>query len=116
MRYALIDSDAMRQKIAVTPQEAQRYFEENREQYATPEEVQASHILLKTDGKDDAAVKKQAEDVLAKLKAAPTSPSSRRGSRRTGQRRQGRRPRLLRSGRDGEGVRATRRSRWSPDR
>ncbi len=28
----------------------------------------ASHILLKTEGKDDAAVKKQAEDLLAKVK------------------------------------------------
>jgi hypothetical protein len=29
----------------------------------------ASHILLKTQGKDDAAVKKQAEDLLAKAKS-----------------------------------------------
>ena len=38
-------------------------------QYSTPEQVRASHILLKTEGKDDAAVKKQAEDLLAKVKA-----------------------------------------------
>jgi parvulin-like peptidyl-prolyl isomerase len=30
--------------------------------------VRASHILLKTEGKDDAAVKKQAEDLLAQIK------------------------------------------------
>ena len=30
--------------------------------------MRASHILLKTEGKDDAAVKKQAEDLLAKVK------------------------------------------------
>ena len=31
--------------------------------------MRASHILLKTEGKEDAAVKKQAEDLLAKVKA-----------------------------------------------
>ena len=35
---------------------------------STPEQVRASHILLKTEGKDDAAVKKQAEDLLAQIK------------------------------------------------
>src|SRR4029079_13954738 len=40
----------------------------NIQQYSTPEQVRASHILLKTEGKDDAAVKKQAEDLLAQLK------------------------------------------------
>ncbi len=49
-------------------QDVQRYYEDNKQQYATPEQVRASHILLKTEGKDDAAVKKQAEDLLAKVK------------------------------------------------
>ena len=39
-----------------------------KQQYSTPEQVRASHILLKTEGKDDAAVKKQAEELLAKVK------------------------------------------------
>jgi peptidyl-prolyl cis-trans isomerase D len=47
----------------------QRAYEDNRQQYSTPEQVRASHILLKTEGKDDAAVKKQAEEILAKVKA-----------------------------------------------
>ena len=37
--------------------------------YSTPEQIRASHILFKTEGKDEAAVKKQAEAVLAKVKA-----------------------------------------------
>ena len=49
-------------------QDVQRYYEDNQQQYSTPEQVRASHILLKTEGKDDAAVKKQAEDLLAKVK------------------------------------------------
>ena len=68
IKYALIDQDAIRKNIAVSPQDAQRYYEEHRAEYSTPEEVQASHILLKTEGKDDAAVKKEADDLLAKLK------------------------------------------------
>ena len=55
-------------RTQVSPQDVQRYYEDNQQQYSTPEQVRASHILLKTEGKDDAAVKKQAEDLLAKVK------------------------------------------------
>jgi peptidyl-prolyl cis-trans isomerase D len=68
IKYALIDIQALRQRTTVSPQDVQRYYDDNREQYSTPEQVQASHILLKTEGKDDAAVKKQAEEILAKVK------------------------------------------------
>ena len=68
IRYALVDTQALRSRITVSPQDVQRYYEENEAQYSTPEQVRASHILLKTEGKDDAAVKKQAEDLLAKVK------------------------------------------------
>jgi len=37
--------------------------------YSTPEQIRASHILFKLEGKDEAAVTKQAEAVLAKVKA-----------------------------------------------
>jgi peptidyl-prolyl cis-trans isomerase D len=69
IKYALIDLQAIRQRTNVTPQDVQRYYEDNRQTFSTPEKVQASHILIKTEGKDDAAVKKQAEEVLAKVKA-----------------------------------------------
>jgi peptidyl-prolyl cis-trans isomerase D len=68
IKYALIDLQSLRQRTTVSAQDVQRYYEENKQQYSTPEQVRASHILLKTEGKDDAAVKKQAEDVLAKVK------------------------------------------------
>ena len=68
IKYALIDLQAIRQRTSVSAQDVQRYYDDNQQQYATPEQVRASHILLKTEGKDDAAVKKQAEDVLAKVK------------------------------------------------
>jgi peptidyl-prolyl cis-trans isomerase D len=68
IKYALIDLQGIRQRTTVSAQDVQRYYEDNQQQYSTPEQVRASHILLKTEGKDDAAVKKQAEDVLAKVK------------------------------------------------
>ena len=68
VKYALVDMQAMRNRTQVSPQDIERAYEDNQQQYSTPEQVRASHILLKTEGKDDAAVKKQAEDLLAKVK------------------------------------------------
>jgi peptidyl-prolyl cis-trans isomerase D len=68
IKYALIDLQGIRQRTSVSAQDVQRYYDDNQQQYSTPEQVRASHILLKTEGKDDAAVKKQAEEVLAKVK------------------------------------------------
>ena len=51
------------------PADVERAYNDNIEQYSTPEQVRASHILLKTEGKDDAAVKAKAEDVLKQAKA-----------------------------------------------
>jgi peptidyl-prolyl cis-trans isomerase D len=69
VRYLTIDQEALRQRATVTGQQIERTYNDNIQQYSTPEQVRASHILLKTEGKDDAAVKKQAEELLAKIKA-----------------------------------------------
>src|SRR5687767_7817443 len=68
VRYALVDVQALRERTQVSAQDVQRYYEDNQQQYSAPEQVKASHILLKTEGKDDAAVKKLAEDLAAKAK------------------------------------------------
>ena len=68
IRYALVDTNALRQQTQVAAADVKRYYDDNASQYSTPEQMRASHILLKTEGKDDAAVKKQAEDLLAKAK------------------------------------------------
>ena len=68
VKYAVLDLQAIRNRTQVSAQDVQRYYEDNEAQFSTPEQVRASHILLKTEGKDDAAVKKQAEDLLAKVK------------------------------------------------
>jgi len=68
IRYLLIDVDAMRAKVTLPPADIERAYNNQIEQYTTPEQVRASHILLKTEGKDDAAVKAKAEDLLKQAK------------------------------------------------
>jgi peptidyl-prolyl cis-trans isomerase D len=68
VKYALIDVDAMRAKTVVSAQDIERAYNSGIDQYTTPEQVRASHILLKTEGKDDAAVKAKAEEVLKQAK------------------------------------------------
>ena len=68
VRYLTIDQEGLRARATVTGQQIERAYNENIQQYSTPEQARASHILLKTEGKDDAVVKKQAEDLLAQLK------------------------------------------------
>lgn len=69
VRYLLIDVDAMRQKVVVPPADVERAYNNQIEQYTTPEQVRASHVLLKTEGKDDAAVKAKAEELLKQARA-----------------------------------------------
>jgi peptidyl-prolyl cis-trans isomerase D len=69
IRYLLLDVDAMRAKVVVPASDIEKAYNNNIEQYTTPEQVRASHILLKTEGKDDAAVKARAEDVLKQARA-----------------------------------------------
>jgi peptidyl-prolyl cis-trans isomerase D len=69
IRYLLIDVDALRTKTVVPPADIERSYNENIDQYSTPEQVRASHILLKTEGKDQAAVRAKAEELLKQAKA-----------------------------------------------
>ena len=64
IRYLLIDVEALRGKTVVPASDIEREYNNNSEQYTTPEQVRASHILLKTEGKDDASVKARAEALL----------------------------------------------------
>jgi peptidyl-prolyl cis-trans isomerase D len=68
IKYLLLDRDQARLKITVPPGDIQRYYNDNIQQFQTPEQIKASHILFKTEGKDEAAVRKQAETVLQQAK------------------------------------------------
>lgn len=69
VKYVLIDVDSLRAKITVSPEDLERAYQENIVAKAGPEEVRASHILFRTEGKDEAAVKARAEEILARAKA-----------------------------------------------
>ena len=69
IRYLLIDIDAVRAKVTIPPADVERAYNNGIDQYTTPEQVRASHILLKTEGKDDAAVKAKAEEILTQARA-----------------------------------------------
>jgi peptidyl-prolyl cis-trans isomerase D len=69
IRYLLIDIDAVRTKVTIPPADVERAYNNGIDQYTTPEQVRASHILLKTEGKDDAAVKTKAEEILKQARA-----------------------------------------------
>ncbi len=69
IRYVLADADALKAHVVVPPGDVEKYYRENTQMFSTPEQVRASHILLKTEGKDDAAVKARAEALLKQVKA-----------------------------------------------
>ena len=69
IKYALLNVDQVRQTIAVPEAEIAAFYQQNLSQYQTPAQVRASHILFKTEGKDEKAVQAKAEEVLKMIKA-----------------------------------------------
>ena len=69
VRILLLDRDQAQAKTIVPAGDVQRYYNDNIALYQTPEQIRASHILLTTAGKDETAVRKQAEDLLKQARA-----------------------------------------------
>jgi peptidyl-prolyl cis-trans isomerase D len=90
IRFIALDVQSLREKVVVLPQDVERSYNSGIEQYSTPEQVRASHILLKTEGKDEDAVRAQAQKVLAEARAGAdfaalaTKYSEDEGSKATG--------------------------------
>lgn len=68
----LIDKQVV-EKISVTEQDSQTYYDTHPDAFKQPEQIKASHILVKVDPKDDPAKKEEAhkkiESVQEKLKS-----------------------------------------------
>ncbi len=62
-------STALRAASRPTAREVERSYDDSIELYSTPEQVRASHILLKTAGKKEDEVKAKAEQILKDVKA-----------------------------------------------
>jgi peptidyl-prolyl cis-trans isomerase D len=69
IKYALLEVETVRQTVQVPDADVEAFYNQNKAQYSTEGRVRASHILLKTEGKDDATVKAKAEALLAQAKA-----------------------------------------------
>ncbi|MGH9386228.1 MAG: SurA N-terminal domain-containing protein [Vicinamibacterales bacterium] len=69
IKYAQVIVDQVRATIEAPENEIAAFYQQNLQQYQTAAQVRASHVLFKTEGKDEAAVKTAAEAVLAKAKA-----------------------------------------------
>ncbi len=76
--YTMLDSAKIASEVQVTPEDIQSYYNQHRDEYRVPEQVNVRHILIKTpppgpDGKIDQAAeqaaKAKAEDVLKQVKA-----------------------------------------------
>lgn len=74
--YVVFSADALADKINPTAAEVKRYYEEHLGEFSTQEQRQASHILIsvatQASEADKQAAKKQAEQLLADVKAAPS--------------------------------------------
>jgi peptidyl-prolyl cis-trans isomerase D len=69
MKYALVDVDRVRPSITVPDADVEAFYKQNQQQYTTPAQARASHILFKTEGKDENPVRIEAEAVLKRAKA-----------------------------------------------
>ena len=68
IRFLAVDLQALREQVVVSPQDIERAYNDSIDQYSIPEQVRASHILLQTEGQDEAAVRQQAEAILAETR------------------------------------------------
>jgi peptidyl-prolyl cis-trans isomerase D len=69
IRYALVDVSQVREQVTVPEADIEAFYKQNNAQYSSPEQIRASHILLKTEGKDEAAVKAQADALLKRIRS-----------------------------------------------
>ena len=109
VRYLLVDIDALRAKV-VDPGGRHRARVQRRHPAVFDARTDPCEPhLLRTEGKDEAAVKAEAEDLLKQARAgADFAELATQAFRRRGEREERRGPRLFRPGPDGAGVRSGR--------
>src|SRR6266850_5282066 len=78
LRYVVLETAKVEAQTQVTPEDLQAYYDQHRDEFRVPEQVNVRHILIKTplpgpDGKVDAKgaeeARKKAEDVLKQIKS-----------------------------------------------
>lgn len=70
--YLKIDPATVRERVEISEREIESYYKEHRDDYATPEEVHARHILIKVDSdaeeEEREAARERAEEILKRLR------------------------------------------------
>ncbi len=69
IKFVRVNPAELATTIKVSKEDVERNYNAQLGKYTTPEQIRASHILLTTEGKDDATVRAQAEKVQKEAKA-----------------------------------------------
>jgi len=70
VQYLWVSHKSEKNKVQIPEQKLKEFYDQKKARFSKPEQVRARHILLKTgEGKDEAAVLKQAQELVAKLRA-----------------------------------------------
>jgi peptidyl-prolyl cis-trans isomerase D len=69
IKFVRVNPAEIATTLKVSKEDVERNYNAQLGKYTTPEQIRASHILLTTDGKDEAAVRTQAEQVLKEAKS-----------------------------------------------
>ncbi len=71
VEYVVLSPDTIGGNVKITEEQVKNYYEQNKARYGTEEQRRASHILIAAEGSDKAGARKQAEEILVKVKANP---------------------------------------------
>ncbi len=71
VEYVVLSPETISGNVTITEEAAKNYYDQNKARYGTDEQRRASHILIAAEGPDKAAARKKAEEILARVKAAP---------------------------------------------
>ena len=68
VQYLWISHQSEKNKVQISEPKLREFYDQNKARFSKPEQVKARHILLKTEGKDEAAVLQQAQELVTKLR------------------------------------------------
>jgi len=68
LRFVLIDVQALKESFTPSDTDVQAYYDYNVDRYTEPVSLTASHILLRTEGKDPVELQTQAEAIVAEAR------------------------------------------------
>ena len=68
-QYLWISHQSEKNKVQIPESRLKEHYDKNIDRYSRPEQVTARHILLKTEGKEEAAVSRLAQELVNRLRA-----------------------------------------------